>query len=345
MKEIIARSTDVSTASFPLTLNVASDTEVYYLHGTKTLSGDLTIQSSDVPTKDVTLWIICNTAVTVGSNTFSIFGKTINPKVALTPFVALCFYTESAWTVFAHNVPMAPDGSTLEVDGTTGNLQLKNGGVTLAKLATDTVNALAAKATTTALSDAVDALTILINANASTTTLNAAVDALTLLINAKVSQSDYDTAIGNIGDAIALLTSKTYVDGLIAAINTNLSTNYSDNTAVTALVTAAVGTAKNLVPTEITSSVAFTAATIKRNIRINVTAGAVTATLPDASTLPLGFYVEFIQIGSAGAATIHAYGSQTLNINDGSDAASTTCGAAGAIVRVYCNGTNAWNIY
>lgn len=157
MKVNTIREIDVSTASFPVSLNLASKVSRYKLYGTKSITVDIVIDPTGTPKEgmlvviDHSATLTTTTAVSrFGDYKLTVFGTKLPYSHLSTKVKIYCEYHDSAWDVFMlRSVGVLPyvslegidpailDPANLIADPTTGLFKIKDLGVPAAKLAAD----------------------------------------------------------------------------------------------------------------------------------------------------------------------------------------------------------------
>jgi len=150
---------DVSTASFPYSLLLASRVSRYKIYGTKALAVNIAINPSGTPKEGMSVKIDYSATVTTttavsrfGDYSLSIFGTAIPYSLLAVKLRIECEYINSAWQVYIKQSadvipyiklealdPAIVDDTTLSVDVTTGKLKVKPLGIAAVSLATDAV--------------------------------------------------------------------------------------------------------------------------------------------------------------------------------------------------------------
>jgi hypothetical protein len=341
MRTVAPKNIDISAGGFtsPYTVQVGSDSEVLTFYGTKTLSSGFAIQASGTPSDHctITMLFIDATPITPASNTFSIFGVTLPTDMISNSFYALCYYTNSAWSVWYGLIAGIPykTGGGLGVDGTTGGLIIAPNEIVNAMVKTSAaiaysklaltggilnadINAAAAIAyTKLALTGAI--LNADINAAAAIaysklaltgSILNADVNAAAAIALSKLAALTASEMVISNGSGVMVsapvatypsLTELSYVKGLSSAVQTQLTakaaTTYVD--AADLVLTNAIAAINTAVKTwtTVTGTTILTAATIKNIVLCDTTGGAFTTTLPLISTIADGYEIKMSCVG------------------------------------------------
>lgn len=168
---------DVSTASFPYTIDLTSQVSRYKVYGTKVLSSNCSLQLSGTPKEGMVVMFDYTATITTtkvsdkvyGDHHVFVFGSKIPYSYLNKPLKIWCEYSNSAWQVFAfQTISEVPaigieglpadivDDSTLAIDTTTGSLKVKTEGVTATQLATDSVEEAKIKAKAVTLAKMAD---------------------------------------------------------------------------------------------------------------------------------------------------------------------------------------------
>lgn len=157
MEQTIEKIIPIPSLGGTIDINLKSDVQTYGFTGTVSLSGPISIAPTGTPAEGMVVNMFFKSAVTLGAQTFTIFGKTIYKETLLKPFQAVATYINGSWWVFInsswaeagvvngiHLDPGVVDNSTIEISSDV--VRVKDAGITAAKLATDAVETAKIKA-------------------------------------------------------------------------------------------------------------------------------------------------------------------------------------------------------
>ena len=136
-------ATDVS----PVSVDLSSDVQRYYIDGTKTLAGSYVVNTTGTPVDGMQLLLEYDgTALTLSGNNVTVFGTVLTAAQAVEQLMVISTYVTSAWVTRVYmdvsqgkivNIgdlaDAIVDDDTIEIDGSNG-LQLKALGITNAKV-------------------------------------------------------------------------------------------------------------------------------------------------------------------------------------------------------------------
>lgn len=361
MKKSQSKNTNLATATSPLTILMTSDTEVITLYGNKTLSANFAIQASGTPASDTTVTMIFTGSIATSGNTFSIFGVSLDADVLKTPWFAICYYTNAAWTVAygrLRGASYVTDGGLAE--GADGGLKIDSDVITNEMIKSDAaiiysklvltnsiVNADIAPAAAVAYSK-LNLTGAILNADLAGSIAYAKLALTGSIVNADISAAaEIDTAklkaltaselvITGAGGLLASAPVATYpslaelaylkgvtsgIQAQIAAAATKVYVDSQD--AILAASVAAINPSVKTLTT-VTGTTTLTAATIKNNVLMDTVGGAFTLTLPLASTLIDGYEIKISCTGHvSNVATIACNASDKIVNQDSSGAVGT----------------------
>ena len=134
---------DLATAGGSITVSLASDAQVIFVSGTKTLSAPYSIGVTGTPVDGRTIILFWDgTSLTTSGNRVTIFGVELTDKQATSKLIVVTIYKTAAWeTRVAVDAKTAAwvgrydlastafDGSTIELDTASG-AKVKTGGIT-----------------------------------------------------------------------------------------------------------------------------------------------------------------------------------------------------------------------
>lgn len=133
---------DMATAGSSITIPLASDAQLYFVYGTKTLSSGYSVGVSGSAVDGKTILLFYNgTSLTTSGNTVTLFGTALSDKQATSKLIVVAIYKTSAWEVRIANDAMTTnwikiadldtsvmDNQTVELNVTNG-IQVKAGGI------------------------------------------------------------------------------------------------------------------------------------------------------------------------------------------------------------------------
>jgi hypothetical protein len=161
---------------------------------------------------------------------------------------------------------------------------------------------------------------------------SAAQTQLTAITGAAVTLAGRVTV--NEGDITSLKASRTTDEGNISTLQGQMTTAQGDVSTLQGQMTGALAGTKTY--TTISGNTTLTSATIKQNIRIDASAGAVDLTLPLANTLPVGYEVH-IRVFGANVVRLLCQGSDNIVSLANVSAANYTITGAGTVLDVICD--------
>jgi hypothetical protein len=167
---------NVATASFPLSLVLSSRVSRYNVYGSKAMTSSHVITYSGTPREGMEVDIDYCAAITVanssgmlGDYSLVIFGATVPYSYLAKKMKIHAEYVNAGWKVYMlpsldtiQSIwidlldPAIVDGSTLSVDGSSGKLIVKSGGIAALQLATDAVEEAKIKAKAVSLGKMAD---------------------------------------------------------------------------------------------------------------------------------------------------------------------------------------------
>jgi len=419
----VKKSYSFATDASPVSLDLASDVNFYAISGTKTLSGSYQITVTGTPTDGMQVWIDYNgTALTLSGNHVTVMGQLLTDAQAVLKLIIVSTYQTSAWatrvlvdvsqlkTVKTEDLSDdIVDDATIEIDSTNG-LQLKDLGISNAKIGTSAAIAVSKLAALTASEMVITgAGGFLASAPVATypsltelTYLKGVTSAIQTQITSKITAGAAAIVNADINAAAAIAYSKLALTGSIlnADINASAAIAYSklaltgsilnadinasaaialsklaaltasraavtDGSGVLSVssvtstelgylsgVTSAVQTQINSLDSKLESYVTIatdttlTAATLKKNIIIDTTAGNVQVTLPATSTLTLGTTVYFHQY-AANNGTFAANAADDIIDKSGTSGHASYPAAsigAGGTIKIIYGSASTWNV-
>jgi hypothetical protein len=423
----VKKSYSFATDASPVQLDLASDVNFYAISGTKTLSASYQVTVTGTPKDGMQVWVDYDgTALTLSGNHVTVMGQLLTDDQAVKKLVIVSTYDVSAWKtrilVDASQGKIVNigdlgddtyDNTTIELDSTHG-LQLKDDGITNAKVKTSAAIALSKLAALTASEMVIsNASGVIVSAPVATypslTELSYAkglISNVQTQINTKITAGGGAIVNADVNAAAAIAYSKLALTNslLNADVNAAAAIAYSklnltgsilnadvNASAAIALSKLAALTASRIVITDgsgvmtvadtatyptltelsyvkgLTSAVqtqitnldtkietystiiadtTYTSATLKKNITLDTTTGAVQATLPSTATLTLGTVVHFNQYG-ANNGTFAANALDDIVDKTGASGNPTypavSIGSGGAITIQY-KSANTWNV-
>ena len=376
MENVLNKTINLNTATSPLTIQVGSDTDVITFYNAKSLAATFAIQASGTPSDNCTVMMLFTGVITSNGNTFSIFGVNLDSDTIKYPFFALCYYTNAAWTVSYGRLRAATIETSGGLgEGTGGGIKIAAGGVTNAMIAAGAGIDYSKLNLTGAVLNADLAGSIaygkiilfgsVVNADIASGAgivysklaltggvVNADINAsaaiglskLAALTASRILASDGSGVIAPVDTATyPTLAELACVKGLTSSAQTQIATkaatSYVDSQ--DAALSAAIAAVNTTIETysTINANTTLTSSTIKQNIRIDATAGAVDITLPSASTIANGFATNWIVMG-ANIVRLLAHGSENVRNLTNNDVSSITITGAGNRAKTICDGTN-----
>lgn len=344
MKKNSPKLFNLAALTSPQSIVLASNVQTYTFYGNLTLSAPFAIQATGTPVEGMECFMVFTGAVTPASNAFSIFGTAINPQVIVNPWLAWCKYTNSAWIIVYWNfASKGADGIGIVVD-TNGNYGIKPLGIVASMINADAAIPVSALASLTASqiaafdgsgflqSLAVDTYPSLVELAFVKGLTDAAQTQLTAITGAAVTLAGRVTV--NEGDITSLKASRTTDEGNISTLQGQMTTAQGDVSTLQGQMTGALAGTKTY--TTISGNTTLTSATIKQNIRIDASAGAVDLTLPLANTLPVGYEVH-IRVFGANVVRLLCQGSDNIVSLANVSAANYTITGAGTVLDVICD--------
>ena len=338
------RNIDVSTATFPLALDLSSHTIVYKVTGTLAITTDHIIGPEGTAKEGMQVLIDYQATVTTSSKTYTIvvFGIRIPVSWLAGKLKIFCEYHAAAWDVWIlpsldtlHNIklemldPGIVDDTTLAVDGTTGLFIVKTGGIGSDQLATAVKDGIAAKA----LGSDVTTLAGRVTATEG--------DITTLQGRATSDEGDITTLQGyRVTDsgAITVLQGYRVTDAAaIATLQGYRTTDSGNITTLQGLVAGILASSGRETSTIINADTA--GATLYARVIADTSGNSVAYTLPALSGVNVGDKVTLQRIGG-NAATLAPHAGDTLYPIGSltADVASVAVSATGKSVTVIVTG-------
>ena len=347
---------NVATASFPYTVNLASDTQHYKLYGTKTLTTGISITPTGTPVEGMEV-TIDYTATLTGNYALTVFGQAIPKMLNQTRCMFVCKYNAGAWSVM---VLMSVDG----LDGQSGNIIIvgntgiepldasTEGGIIVGSGTGIAVKTLSEDVTmdkdgkVTIGSKKVTAAKI-----ADTTITDAQISTGAAIARSKqaaLTPSRLLVSDGSGYDSVSAVTATeaAYLSGVTSAIQTQINTVSGNLTSEIARVEGIINDGLSLTThTEISADTTATAATLKQSYIADTSGGAVYLTLPVGSTLTIGTTVRLLRIGGSAAGfkpggSDKIYPSTAYTV----DQASVVCSGTGKSITAVLRAANAWQV-
>lgn len=138
---------DLATAGSTISVNLASDVQMLFVSGTRTLSAPFSMVVTGTQVDGKTILVFWDgTSLTTGGNLVNLLGANLTDKQATSKLIILSVYKTNIWETRVVNdaktvnwvdkgdlKSTAFDGTTIELDGTNG-VQLKAGGITNTKV-------------------------------------------------------------------------------------------------------------------------------------------------------------------------------------------------------------------
>lgn len=369
---------DVTTESFPITINLASKTHRYKIAGTKTLSTDVAITYTGTPAAGMSVELDWYCSITPGAFKITVFGKDIPAAFVTKKLKIICDYNGSwevyflwdvsTWTgtagsvVIVGNTGVEPldakgSGNILVGSGTAVQSVPVSGDITLTNAGVAAIGA--DKVTATMVKDG-DLTTAHINAAAAieTTKLAALTASKIPVLNASGFIEASAIATSKL-DFINVSTAGTLEASKAIVVDASKKINELDITALKLNGTALTATAAELngMQAQIDAGIALatyaeiaadhtaTAADLK-SVYIVDTGVAVDLILPLGSTLQIGTTVKMLRIG-ANAATMKANAADLIfppTSYTAESAGGVACSGTGKSITAVLRSANEWQV-
>jgi len=343
---------DVTTESFPITINLASKTQRYKIAGTKTLSTDVAITYTGTPAAGMSVELDWYCSITPGAYKITVFGKDIPAAFVTKKLKIICDYNGSwevyflwdvsTWTgaagsvVFVGNTGVEPldakgSGNILVGSGTTVQSVPVSGDVTMSSAGAVAIGAQKVLASMLGLLQIANAhisatAAILFTKMAALTASKIPVLNASGFIEAGTVDASKLSYI-NVTTAGTAEASKAIVVDASKKINeldiTALKLNGTSITATPAQINYLANVNSDL-QTQIDAGIAkvsqttlsgdttATAANLKSLYFGDTTGGAVVFTLPVASTVVIGTPVRLVHVDATNAFSVTVQGSDNL---------------------------------
>lgn len=341
---------NLATCSNPALINLSSNSDIFFVYGTKSLSSPFSISVTGTPVDGKTILLFFDgTGITTNTNTVTILGVTFAERQATKKLVALSVYKGSAWEtrIFSDaastdyigktdiDTTSFLDNSTLSYDGT-GGLQVKAGGITNTQIGT----AAGIDYSKLDLEGHID------SADISTT---AAIPYSKLFLTGSILNADIASACSLAWNKMYPQTaSKVLVSDAsgVASTSSVTSTEVGYLSGVTSNVQTQINLARNgRTYTKSSTATLTLSSTATDNYILNTTSNAIAVTLPDAGDFDQYHTISFTRQFTSGSysVVISPYSGNTLECSTGADCASyTLSGTTGEGVEFVSNGTDTW---
>ena len=364
---------DFATATFPVSINLASNNGVYFFYGTKSLAGNIAVTVTGTPVDGMECTIIYDgSALTLNGHTVTVMGCTLTATQAKLKLVIISIYRTSVWDtrvfVDAKNVywignidldtVSVVDNQTMKATGA-GGIAIKPGGIT-----NTYINSAAGIVFTKMAALSGHKVPIL---NGSGYLIASAIDTAKLYYLLNVSsdiQNQFNSKTGY-ADTVSLIESKHHAaatyNPLITA-GTIYQYRRGDNTWQTlplpvdtsslaskdfvlnrtALMTGGGGTY-----TQSSSTTVVLTSAATDYYTFNVTSGNISVTLPSAADFPKGKTISIMKVGTSSTDTIKiaAYSGEGIrSYTSLSSPNFNMTGTVGQTIRLASNGTDSWTI-
>lgn len=221
------------------TINLASDADIVYFSGTRTLSSGYTVNPSGTAVDGKTILILWDgTSLTSNGNPVTVISALLNEKQAESKVIVMCMYRGSTaawdcrviwdfkttdWIGIDDIDTSVVDNQTLELDGTAG-IQVKDGGITNAKI----VASAGIPITKLSLTKAIDSSHLSLTANIP----------WYKMLSLTANRVPYIGADGKIAASSATSTELGYLAGVTSAIQTQLNAKTTSGSIVAADINA-----------------------------------------------------------------------------------------------------------
>ena len=324
-------------------LNILSNVEEYCFTGTATLSTNLSITASGTPKGGDHCILVFDTALTLSTYTFTIFGVTVPKNVAAAPFMILAIYDNSKWNISKAGVMYGTGGGTIGIDSGTGDLEVTDGTLKNVKFAADAAIAFSKMVALTVSKALVTNSSGIVVPSTVTAAEVAYLSGVTEGIQAaftsiRLTATGLASTVSDLSAAYDITAAAQSVDA------GNISTLQGYRTTDSAAIGVLQGQVAALTTgvesyTTLTGNTTLTAATMKQNIRIDATAGAADITLPLANTVTAGFKTNWVVMG-ANIVRLLRSGSDNVRNLSNADVSSLTITGAGGKWVTQCDGSS-----
>jgi hypothetical protein len=318
---------DFATAGSGIALNIASDVQIVFASGTKTLSAPYSVTVTGTPVDGKTILMFWDgTSLTTSSNVVTLFGVALTDKQAVSKLVALTIYKTNGWETRIFNdaktigwigktdlsTTLFADNSTIEVDSVNG-VQLKDDGITNAKIKTNAAIGVSKLALTHAIDSGMISLSAkiphwkmlaltanrvpvidangFVSASATTSTELGYVAGVTSALQTQINSKTTSGAIVNadINASAAIGYSKLSLTGLL--VNADLSTSaalaWSKMAALTANKIPYINASGVIAATSVTDTELGYLSGVTSNVQTQLSAARSSRTYTETSSTPL----------------------------------------------------------